>query len=102
MQKKMSQLELSKMAGIHQKNISKYENDGVIPSAITLKDIATALEVTTDYLLGSDAKNQAIKDTNLFNYFKEVDSMPEELKGALVTVIQAYVQNFKAKQAYGA
>ena len=54
--KKMSQQELSLKAGTHQKNISKYEKDLVVPSAITLKAIADTLEVTTDFLLGSDSE----------------------------------------------
>jgi transcriptional regulator with XRE-family HTH domain len=97
-QKKMSQIELAKAAGVHQKNISKYENDGVVPSAMVLKGIADALGATADYLLGSD-EGDAIKDSVLLKYFKEVDN-PEELKSALLTVIEAYVQNFKTKQAF--
>jgi len=54
MQKKMSQSDLAKAADVHQKNISKYENDGVVPSALILKEIAKALGVTADFLLGSD------------------------------------------------
>ena len=98
----MSQIELAKAAGVHQKNISKYENDGVIPSAIVLKGIAVALGVTTDYLLG-DVEEDHIKDTVftvLLKYFKEIDNMPDDLKNAMLTVIEAYVQNFRAKQAY--
>ena len=67
-----------------------------------LLEIARALGVTADYLLGNEQDGNVIKDTDLLKYFKEVDKMPEELKGALMTVIEAYVQNFKAKQAYGA
>lgn len=96
----MSQSDLAKIAEVHQKNISKYENDGVIPSAIVLKEIAKALGVTTDYLLGNELDGDIIKDTALLKHFKEVDKMPDDLKGALLKVIEAYVQNFKAKQAY--
>jgi len=99
MQKKMSQAGLAKLADVHQKNISKYENDGVVPSALVLKEIARALGVTTDFLLGSQSDN-VIKDVKLLNFFKEIDNMPDNLKGSLVQVIEAYVQNYKAKQAY--
>ncbi len=98
-QKKISQAELAKAANIHQKNISKYENDGVVPSAITLKEIAKALGVTTDYLLGND-KDDIIKDTILLRYFKEIDKMPDDTKSAMLKVIEAYVQNFRTKQAF--
>ena len=94
----MSQQELSEKAGTHQKNISKYEKDLVVPSATTLKAIADTLEVTTDFLLGSE--NTSIKDTALFNQFKEVDNLPDNEKGSLMTVISAYVRDYKTRQAY--
>ena len=98
-QKKISQQQLADQAGIHQKNISKYESNDVAPSAITLKAIADAMEVTTDYLLGSD-KDVTIKDTALFRQFKDIDSMPDEEKNALVSVISAYIMYHKTKKAY--
>lgn len=98
-QRKMSQADLANEAGVHQKNISKYENDGVVPSATTLKAIASSLNVTTDYLLGED-NDSAIRDTALLKSFKEVDKMPEEFKSSLVDVIQAYVRDFKTRKAY--
>ena len=94
----MSQQELSEKSGTHQKNISKYEKDLVIPSALTLKAIADTLEVTTDYLLGNEI--DAIKDTALLKQFKEVDNMPDNAKGSLMDVISAFIRDFKNKQAY--
>lgn len=99
MKKKLSQQDLSQVAGIHQKNISKYEKDLVIPSAVVLKNIADALEVTTDYLLGNE-DSDTIKDTALLRQFKEVDTMPDEEKSTLMKVISAYIRDFKTKNAY--
>ena len=96
--KKMSQQELSEKAGTHQKNISKYEKDLVIPSATTLKAIADTLDVTTDYLLGNE--DNTIKDTALLKQFKEVDNMPEDAKEALMQVISAYIRDYRTRQAY--
>lgn len=96
--KKMSQQELSEKAGTHQKNISKYEKDLVVPSAVTLKTIADTLEVTTDFLLGND--DTSIKDTALLKQFKEVDNLPDSEKSSLMTVISAYIRDFKTRQAY--
>ena len=100
-QKKMSQSDLAKAAEIHQKNISKYENEGVVPSAVILKKIADAMEVSADYLLGGEG-NESIKDIALLKLFKEIDKMPEDAKTALMEVAGAYVRDFKAKQAYQA
>jgi len=99
MKKKMSQSDLAKAAVVHQKNISKYENDGVVPSALVFKEIAKSLGVTADYLLGNEL-DDVIKDVSLLKSFKEVDKMPDNQKSALKTVIEAYVQNFKAKQTF--
>ena len=99
MHKKISQQELSEKAGTHQKNISKYEQDLVVPSAITLKRIADILEVTTDYLLGGDNQN-SIKDTTLLKQFKEVDGLKEEEKGALMTVIENYLLAVKTRKSF--
>jgi len=98
-QKKMSQADLANAANVHQKNISKYEGGGVVPSALILKEMAKALGVTADYLLGSD-QDDVIKDTELLRHFKDIDKMPEELKSALITVIEAFVRDAKTKQAY--
>ncbi len=97
--KKMSQADLSEKSGTHQKNISKYEKDAVIPSAITLKRIADVLEVTADYLLGEENENP-IKDTALLKQFKEVDHLNDNEKSALMTVISAFIRDAKTRQAY--
>ncbi|MBU2914141.1 hypothetical protein KO526_09065 [Reichenbachiella agariperforans] len=44
----------------------------VTPSALALKKIADALDVTTDYLLGNEVAS-TIKDTALLKQFKKVD-----------------------------
>ena len=99
LKKKFSQQNLGELTETHQKNISKYEQDLVIPSAVTLKKIADALEVTTDFLLGSEDTN-TIKDTSLLKYFKEIDNMPDDIKDSLLKVIDAYVRDYKTRQAY--
>jgi transcriptional regulator with XRE-family HTH domain len=96
--KKLSQQELGKLANTHQKNISKYEQDLVVPSALTLKSIAEALEVTTDYLLGEE--DFTVKDTTLMSHFQVVDKMPDEDKTAIMKILAAYIRDFKTRQAY--
>jgi transcriptional regulator with XRE-family HTH domain len=97
--KKMSQQELSEKAGTHQKNISKYEQDLVVPSALTLKKISDTLEVTTDYLLGGENETN-IKDTALLKQFKEVDNLLDEEKSAIVKVIENYLLATRTRKAY--
>jgi transcriptional regulator with XRE-family HTH domain len=96
--KKISQQDLGDLAKTHQKNISKYEQDLVVPSATTLKAIADALDVTTDYLLGNE--ENIIKDTELLKQFKEVDNLPDDLKHSILDVIKAFTRDFRSRQAY--
>jgi transcriptional regulator with XRE-family HTH domain len=52
-QRKMSQLALARLIGVHQSFISKMESGGQTnPNAETLKRLARALGCTTDYLVG--------------------------------------------------
>ena len=98
MRKNLSQKQLGQLAETHQKNISKYEQNLVVPAATTLKNIADSLEVTTDYLLGDE--RGVIQDTALLNQFQVVDTMPENDKSALMRVIDAYIRDFRTRQAY--
>ena len=55
----LTQMELAKAAGVHQRQISKYENDKNEPSSLTLMTLAKTLNVSTDWLLGlTDIKRQ--------------------------------------------
>ena len=69
-----------------------------LPSALVLKHIADCLEVSADYLLGDG--EQTIKDTALFDQFKQIDSLNEQDKNALVQVIENYLLAIKTKRAF--
>jgi len=49
--KGLSQQELSKLLGVNQSNVAKYENNKVKPNLDVLIKLADLFEVTTDYLL---------------------------------------------------
>ena len=97
----MSQLKLSEMAETHQKNISKYEQDMVVHSAIALKKIVDALEATTDYLLDGE-NGDSIKDTALLKQFKELYGLKEDEKRPLVMVIENDLLAAKTRKNYAA
>lgn len=48
----LTQRELSRLLGIGENQINKYENGGADPSLRNLYMIAAQLQVTTDYLMG--------------------------------------------------
>ena len=98
--KKISQNELSELSGVMQKNISRYEQNSSIPSALTLKKIADALKVTTDYLLGDSEDDILIQDKELLQKFKVIQEMTGETKSLVTTFLDLIIRDFKARQAY--
>jgi hypothetical protein len=42
----------------------------------------------------------SLKNSELIQRFKEMDTLPEEEQGVLVKIISAYVRDYRAKQAY--
>ena len=54
--RKMSQVELAKALGVTKQSVSNWENDNIQPSVEMLVRIAAVFSVTTDCLLGLDAK----------------------------------------------
>lgn len=99
LKKKFSQQDLGELTETYQKKISKYEQDLVIPPAITLKKITDTLTVSTDFLLGEEYNN-AIKDVTLLKYFKSIDNVPGGVKQTLLKVIGTYVRDYKTQKTY--
>lgn len=59
--KKLTQEQLAKMVNTKKSTISNYENEYSTPSNEMLYDLANALEVTSDYLLGRVDSPQGFK-----------------------------------------
>jgi len=51
-EKEMKQKELADLVGITEASLSRYENNKRVPSGEIISKIASALKVSTDYLLG--------------------------------------------------
>lgn len=67
-----------------------------------LTDFA-ALGTSVDYLISGDKNEKAkasLKNSELLQRFKEIDTLPEEEQGVLIKNISAYVRDYRAKQAY--
>lgn len=99
-QKKISQNELAELSGVMQKNISRYEQDTSIPSAVALKKIADALQVTTDFLLGENSEDIQIQDRELLQKFQVIQQMTGDTKNVVNTFLDLIIRDHKAKQAY--
>lgn len=53
-QKRISQEQLAKRAGLSRSSISAYEKGATIPSAEVIYELCIILDTTSDYLLGLD------------------------------------------------
>lgn len=80
-----SQNDLGQKVGIHGRHVGKYENGRAMPNADTIIRIAKALNVSIDYLLLDDFKEETIpsailQDRNLMRKFEAVEKMDEKDK----------------------
>ncbi|WP_422008200.1 helix-turn-helix domain-containing protein [Roseivirga pacifica] len=96
-QRNLSQTELASKSGVNLKSLSRYELGTSIPPANILKDLADAMGVSADALLGEEA---VIKDKELFKKFEIIQQMDEETKKIITNFLDLTIRDFKAKQAY--
>ncbi len=61
-QKRMSQTELAKLAGVSQTTVTAWETGKAEPSSSAVSKLADIFNVTTDYLLGRPDKQETKKD----------------------------------------
>lgn len=101
--KNWSQSELASQVGVSYAQIGRYETKGSQPPAAVLKKIADALDTTVDFLINGNTEDKAkasLADAEVIRYFKEVDTLPQEDKSALLRVIGGFIRDVKTKQAY--
>jgi transcriptional regulator with XRE-family HTH domain len=99
----LTQIELADTIGISKSQYIRYENKNVQPPANILNKLADKLDTTVDFIINGhtdDRAKAALKNTELLQRFKEVDTLPEVEQNVLLKVISAYLRDFKAKQAY--
>jgi len=102
-QHKLSQVELAEKINVSKSQMIRYENKGVQPPADIINNLAEALGTTVDYLINgnSDEKAKAaLKNSELLQRFREVETLPEREKSVLMEIMGAYIRDFKTKQAY--
>ncbi len=100
-QKSYSQQQLAERAEIHYTHIGRYERGQSKPSTDTLKRLAEALGVSSDYLLDG-ATDQVAKatfeDRDLLRQFQELQTLDEEDKNIVKTLIEAFIARKKIQQ----
>lgn len=62
--KKMTQVQLAKVAGVSSPAVTEWEKDSYLPKAASLEAIATKFGVTTDYILTGKGDPEAMQKEN--------------------------------------
>lgn len=99
-EKGLSQAALEAISGVNCKLLSKYENERIVPSADTLRKIAEALQISSDYLIFDNAPKNGIStlsDLELFEKFKEVEGMSLENRNMIKNMIDALLIKSKVE-----
>lgn len=77
--KKLKQIQVKEKTGINNKTLSGYENGVSEPDLETLKILANLYEVSTDWLLGKEIKNEKESEFSLpENIYEEIIRKTEE------------------------
>lgn len=96
-EKKISQDALAKKIGQHGAVIGRYERDEVKPSIEIAARIADALDVSLDYLVGS---TDLLLDKGIINRIQDIQKLDTENRDHLFALMDAFLRDYKAKQAY--
>jgi len=96
-EKKISQDALAKKVGVHGAVIGRYERDEVKPSIEVAAEIAEALEVSLDYLVGS---TNLMLDNTIINRIQDIQQLDSENRSHLFALMDAFLRDYKTKQAY--
>jgi transcriptional regulator with XRE-family HTH domain len=99
----LTQVELADKISVSKSQFIRYESKNVQPPANIINKLADALGTSVDFLISGDKNEKAkasLKNSELIQRFKEVDSLPEDEQGVLIKIISAYVRDYRAKQAY--
>jgi len=93
-EKGLSQAALEELSGVNSKLLSKYENERIVPTADTLRKIAEALQISSDYLIFENAPKNGISqlhDLELFEKFRLVEQMAPENRIMIKNLIDAVI-----------
>jgi len=98
-EKKLSQIDVANAIGVSRDAISKYERGDIVPSVENAKKMADVLDVSLDYLVSQEERQEAI-DNKMIQRIKEIQKLSENDQLNIISVIDAFVRDAKTKKAY--
>lgn len=90
--KKLSQDEVGKMVGAHGAVIGRYEREEVKPSIEMATQLAEALEVSLDYLVGS---TDTFLEKTILNRVLDIQKLKESEKQHVFALLDAFLKQTK-------
>ena len=97
--KGLSQDELAKQVGTISVTIGRYERNEIKPSIDVATKVADALGVSLDYLVGS---SDAVLEKSLVKKITAIQQLPTDDQECVHKMLDAFLRDHNAKQAYGA
>ena len=95
-----TQTDLFKHCGVSREMVGKYERGEAVPSIEAAKKIADAFGVSLDYLVGEGVNAHFDKKT--LQRIQELELLEEDKKKTLFDLMDTYIRDAKARQAYAA
>ncbi len=99
-QKGWSQQELAEKIGTSGPIVGRYERNEIKPSIEVAKKIADSLDVSIDYLVDENDLLTELKDKKMLDRLSQIEHLPEQEKQHILTVLDAFLRDTKAKVAY--
>ena len=88
----MSQDEVGKLVGVHGAVIGRYERDEVKPSIEMATQLAEALEVSLDYLVGA---TDILLEKSIVNRVLDIQKLKENDKQRVFALLDAFIKQTK-------
>jgi transcriptional regulator with XRE-family HTH domain len=95
--KKWSQDDLAKEIGSSRVMIGKYERGDNMPSIEVIVKLAKSFDVSIDYLVGN---TDLVMDSKIVNRIQNIQQLDSHNKEHLFALMDAFLRDFKTKQAY--
>lgn len=95
--KGLSQADLGKLIGTSGDVIGRYERGDINPSIDVVTNIANALEISIDYLVG---KTKIVMDKDTVERLEDISKLPDEKKNYVYGIIDMCLRDLKAKRVY--
>jgi len=98
--KGISQSELARLLNTNHSIIGKYERDEVKPTVDVVRRLADNLDTTVGFLLGESEDLNLLKDPSMLKRLNEINELPSKEKEALLLNVDAFLRDFRTRQAY--